>query len=346
MVDRSSRCGDCLRGCFSARTIAMEYELEKTLPLQEIVNDMKFSLDGSLLAIATRNKEQSNLFYHLSDWSLRPAPRSVRYRLVFGPEDTVLVAGLSVQRFKLHPSKLAKHSFSIPGHKKGVTTIALSSDGRWLMVHRYLEELELWFVGGEAPVRCYSRGWYWIEHCFFRADSLGFCFSTSEPIAGKTVEKFHQVPLTPEGIVGAELEGPMLEGLSPRSHIASTVHGLLAMPEENELVIYDWANFAPRVVKLPELPGRFGRFDFTASSDGAFLLGNLCIDTGSLREWQLAVLSLPKGELVSLLPKSKVSAGLKTIAPGAERIAFGTVDGQRSIHVWKRSASSSGAGKQ
>ncbi|MBK6532493.1 MAG: WD40 repeat domain-containing protein [Deltaproteobacteria bacterium] len=316
----------------------MKYLIEQTLPIQEITNALAFSPDGAQLALATRDKKASNLLYQLSDWSPRPAPRFVRRDLKFGADGTLVVAGVSVERFALTAPKLGKSPFSIPGHARGLTRVEVSPDGRWLAVHKYLEQLELWFLGVSPPEQRLSVPVSLHGSFFFSADSARLFYTAHGYRAGRPVDALHQVTLDPGGGSHPPSEGPMPEGLSVHDIVHATPHGLVAITfPDQDVVIYDWATLRPRRLGLRALEGQGLRSGFAVSSDGTHLVAQTFRDRDEgTRDWSLVVASLPTGEEVGTLPIGTVSAGLLALSARAERIAFTRCDTAREVQVFRR----------
>lgn len=316
----------------------MQYRLERTLPIQEITNALAFSPDGAQLALATRDKKASNLLYQLSDWSPRPAPRFVRRDLKFGADGTLVVAGVSVERFALTAPKLAKSQFSIPGHARAVTRVEISPDGRWLAVDKYLEPLELWFLGASSPEQRLSVPVSVHRSFFFSPDSARFFYTAHGHRAGCPFEALHQVALDPGGESQNPTEGPMPEGLSIHDVVGATPHGLLAITfPDQDAVIYDWASLRPRRLGLRALDGQGPCRAFAVSSDGTHLVAQTFRDRDEgTRDWSLVVASLPTGEVVGALPIGTVAAGLLALSARAESIAFTRSDTTREVEVYRR----------
>lgn len=316
----------------------MSYLPEQTFPLRGVSNALAFSPDGARLAIATRDKQAPNLVYQVGDWSPLPAPRFARYDLRFGDDGALYVAGVSVERFTPSATKLGKSAFSVPGHPKGITRIAVSPDGRWLAVHKYLDRLELWFVGVSPPAQRHSVWTGSAQLFFFSADSARFFYTSDETRAGRSVEALHQVALRADGRSDAPTEGPMPEGLSVHDAVRATPHGLVAVDSPlRDVVVYDWDALRPRRLGVSALLGGGVLAGSTVSSDSTHLAMQIGVDRdGRPREWTLAVVALPTGEVVGELPVGTVSAGLIALSARAERIAFTRTDADRELRVFRR----------
>lgn len=314
----------------------MNHHLERTIPLDGVVNDLAVSPDGALLAIATQDKKVSTLVVRLDDGSRLPAPRSVRRSLAFDADGALVAAGARVERFVLTAPKPAKSTYAIPGHARGITGVALSPDGRWVAVSKYLEPLELWFVGGAAPERVHAFSGRSVERCFFRGDGAGFDFFTHGYVEGRSVHAMHRVAIDPRGGSGAPTQDPMPEGLSVHDAVRATPHGLAALPlDARDVVLYDWTSMRPRplgVLAPEEHPSRGG---LAVSPDGGHLVVQVYRDDGGRRAWRLVVVALPTGDVVATLPLDG-AAGLVALAPGAARIARTHVDGERAVQVYAR----------
>lgn len=319
----------------------MNYLPEQTFPLRETTNALAFSPDGARLALATRDKQAHNLIYQVSDWSPLPAPRFARYDLRFGDDGALYVAGVSVERFTPSATKLGKSAFSVPGHPKGITRVAVSPDGRWLAVHKYLDRLELWFLGVSPPAQRLSIWTGSAQLFFFSADSARFFYTSSETRAGRTVDALHQIALHADGHSHAPTEGPMPEGLSVHDVVRATPHGLVALAfPVRDVVVYDWDALRPRRLGVRALQGERVLAGFAVSSDATHLVMQIGVDRDErTREWKLAVVALPTGEEVGELPIGTVSAGLIALSARAERIAFTRTDTERELRVFRRDPS-------
>lgn len=316
----------------------MTYLLEQALPLREVTNALAFSPDGERLGIATRDKQTSNLLYRVGDWSPLPAPRFARYDLRFGADGALVVAGVRVERFAPAATKPGKSTFAVPGHPKGLTRAALSPDGRWLAVHKYLDALELWFVGGAPAERRLSVPTSSAQLFFFAADSARFFFTSHGYESGRPVDALHEVALAPDGRCEPPVVRPMPEGLSAHDAVHASPLGLVALTfPEQDAVVYEWGSLRPRRLGLRALEGQGLRASFALSSDGTHLVVQTWRDLDDrTRAWSLTVASLLTGEALDTLPIGSVGAGLLALSARAERIAFTRVDTDRTVSVFRR----------
>lgn len=318
----------------------MTYVPEQTLPLREITNALAFSPDGALLALATRDKHALNLLYRVGDWSPQPAPRFARYDLRFGADGALVVAGVSVERFTPNPAKLGRSAFSIPGHPKGITRLEVSPDGRWIAVHKYLDRLELWFVGASPPEQRCSVWTGSAQLFFFAADSGRFFHSSHDYEAGRPVDALHQIALLADGRAQGPTDGPLPDGLSAHNVVCATPHGLVTLGfHERDVVVYDWGALRPRLLGVRALQGDVTVSRFAVSSDGSHVAVQIGVDRdGRPREWKLVVVALATGEEVGELPIGTVSAGNLALSARAERVAFTRCDTDREVRVFRRDA--------
>lgn len=315
----------------------MNYLPEQTLPLREITNAFAFSPDGARLALATRDKTAHNLLYRVGDWSPLPAPRFARYDLRFCADGALVVAGVSVERFAPTATKLGKSAFSVPGHPRGLTRVEVSPDGRWLAVHKYLDRLELWFVGASPPEQRFSVWTGSAQLFFFSADSARFFHSSHEYRAGRSVDALHQIALHADGRSLGPTDGPMPAGLSAHNVVRATPHGLVALAfPERDVVVYDWDALQPRRLEVRALQGDVTVAGFAVSSDGTHAVVQIGVDRDErTRDWKLIVVALPTGEVVGELPIGSVSAGHLALSARAERIAFTRSDTDREVRVFR-----------
>ena len=327
----------------SARSIpreVMTYLPEHSIPLLAITNALAFSPDGALLALATRDKHAHNLMYRVGDWSPQPAPRFARYDLRFGTDGALVVAGVGVERFIPNPTKLAKSAFSIPGHPKGITRLEVSPDGRWIAVHKYLDRLELWFVGVSPPEQRCSVWTGSAQLFFFAADSARFFHSSHGYEAGRSVDALHQIALHADGRTQGPTDGPLPDGLSAHNVVCATPHGLVTLGfPERDVVVCDWDALRPRRLGVRSLEGAAAVAGFAVSSDGCHVVVQVGVDRDDRpREWKLVVVALPTGEEVGELPIGTISAGHLALSKRAERIAFTRSDTDREVRVFRRDA--------
>ncbi|MEZ4394187.1 MAG: WD40 repeat domain-containing protein [Polyangiales bacterium] len=310
----------------------MDYRLERTLPFGDLINAIAFSPDGAHLAVATRDKAANNHIFQLRDWSPRRAPRSQRRTLAFDGAGALYAAGVSVERFDLASPRPDKATLKIPGHKRGITDVVVSPDGRWVAVHKYLETLEVWYVGGGDPTQLGSFSAISIKQYFFRADSAVFCFTDSRYRAGRSVDTLHQLPLL-DGAVSPLVDGPLPEGLSTYDPVFSSPLGLAAITfGEHDLTLYDWDSLTPRRLGVEAVQRSVMRASLALSPDGAFALIEPVTDPR--RPWGLLVVSLATGEVTARVNLGDTSAGLMALAPGGARVAFVPSDGTREVRVF------------
>lgn len=311
----------------------MTYTFERALSFSEIVTDLSFSHDGALLAVATLDKKTPNHIYELADGSERPAPRFVRRALRFVSDTDLLVAGSSVERYTVTRAKLGKKHFSIAGHSRGLTHACLSPDGRWVVVSKYLETMELWFLGGAAPRLCETFVAVAATQPFFSADSTGFFYTTSLFVAGASVVTLHGTELSADGAHARLADAPMPEGLSVHDAVFTTPYGLVATTfPAQDVVVYDWSTWKARPLDVAALLGHGFRCDVVASPSGDHLLARVNLATEpDRRDWHLQVIAVPSGDAVDRLSLGARVTNRLALAPDATRVAY--VDSDRNCDV-------------
>jgi dipeptidyl aminopeptidase/acylaminoacyl peptidase len=316
----------------------MTYTFERALSFPEIVTDLSFSHDGAMLAVATRDKKTPNHIYDLGDGSERPAPRFVRRELRFVSDTDVLVAGSSVERYTVARAKLGKKHFSIAGHSRGLTHTRLSPDGRWVVVSKYLETMELWFLGGAAPKLCESFLAVTAAQPFFSADSTGFFYTTGLSVAGAYVMVLHGTKLSAEGAHERLPDAPMPEGLSVHDAVFTTRDGLVATTfPAQDVVVYDWTTWKARPLGVGALLGHGFRCDVVASPSGEHLLARVNLATEpDRRDWRLQVIALPGGEALDGMPLDVGVTNRLALSPDATRIAYVGSDKNCDVQIFKR----------
>lgn len=314
----------------------MPYTLERTLPLASYPYALAFSPDGSLLALATGDKAASVQLVRLHDGASLPAPRFMRRDLAFAPDGSLFVAGTSVQRFDVGGPKVSAARCAIPGHPKGLTRIALSPNGLWALVSRYLEDRTLWHLGGAAPSLRWSIRALRAERAAFGHDSATLWAVSTDYRGGRRWDELLRVRLTDDGAVADPETLPMPEGLSAFDQLLTTAHGLYALSLETPpLRRLDPATLAPDPVGIDALGAQ--RDIATVSPDGAWLLSQSYVDLPEgLRRWRLVTVSLPSGRAEVSWDLGEVSAGGLAVAPDAARIAFTRSDTDRTLVILRR----------
>lgn len=313
----------------------MGYQLARTIPLTEITNTFAFSPDGASLVIATRDKKASTLILDPRDGSPRPAPRFVRYSLNFSDDGALFVAGTNVERFVLNPTKLAKSTFSIPGHPKGITHIQVSPDGRWLAVSKYLDTLSLWYLGGATPVCAFSTSSVSTKQFLFRGDSLGFGYGRREYRNQAPVELWCRCALTPEGAFQGPTEVVFVEGFPSANPFFASPAGIVAQLSPGEpLALYDWEL---RLLRTFSVEGRV--YGATLAAGGKQLLVEVdAANDGAQRDWRLVALSLDTGQVLGALALGPRGVGRAAASPGAERLALLGAHGDRNVYLYEKTA--------
>lgn len=314
----------------------MRYTLERTLPLTSFTYALAFSPDGSLLATATGDKAASVVLVRMDDGALLPAPRFMRRDLAFAPDGSLFVAGTSVQRFDVGGPKVSAARCALPGHPKGLTRIALSPNGLWALVTRYLEDVTLWHLGGAAPSLRWSTRALGVERAAFGHDSAALWAVSTDFRGGRRWDDLLRVRLTDDGAVTGPESRPMPEGLGPFDQLITTPHGLYALSLETPpLRRLDPETLTPDREGIDALDAR--RDDAAASPDGAWLLSQAYVDpTEGPRRWRLVTVALPSGRAEVSWDLGEVSAGGLAIAPGAARIAFTRSDTDRTLVILRR----------
>ncbi len=312
------------------------YALERTLQLTEITNALAFSPDGVTLAVATRAKTGSTSLVNLADGSLGAAPRFVRHDLAFARDGALVVAGTKVERYAVGGAKLARASWSVPGHPRGITRVALSPDGRWVAVLAHLEALTLWRVDGATPMRTWSMPTHGAGRFFFTPDGGRLQVAVAAFVAGHTAYELHDLRLD-DGAAPTVTKTPLHEGLHPLDPMHATPHGLAALPLGAHAVsVFPWAGGTPRTVALDTLRGVGLRMTTALAPDGDHLVVQSYRDDAHTRSWFLTVVSLARMAAVAVAPLGAESAALLALAPGATRIAYLTSRGDRSVYVLRR----------
>lgn len=312
------------------------YTLERTLPLTHVTYALAFSPDGATLAAATDDKAASVMLVKMDDGARLAAPRFMRRDLAFAPDGSLFVAGTSVQRFEVGGPKVSPARCALPGHAKGLTRIALSPNGLWALVTRYLEDVTLWHLGGAAPSLRWSTRALGVERAAFGHDSAALWAVSTDYHGGRRWDALRRVRLTDGGAVTEPESLAMPEGLSAFDQLLTTPHGLYALSLETPpLRRLDADTLAPVGEGIDACGAR--RDDATVSPDGACLLSQAYVDpTEGPRRWRLVTVALPTGQAEVSWDLGEVSAGRLAVAPGGERIAFTRSDTTRSIVILRR----------
>lgn len=314
----------------------MRYTLSRTLPLAHSTYALAFSPDGSLLALATDDKAASVVLVRLEDGARIAAPRFMRRGLAFAPDGSLFVAGTSVQRFDVGGPKVSPARCALPGHPKGLTQIALSPNGVWALVTRYLEDLTLWHLGGAAPSARWTTRALSTERAFFAHDSASLWAMAHDYRAGRRWDTLQRVRLRDDGAVAGPDTLPMPEGLSPWDQVLTTPHGLYAVSlEAPALRRLDVETLAPVGDGIDVRGGR--RDTFAMAPGGACLVAQGYVDPPEgPRQWRLIHVAMPSGRAEVAMDLGEVSAGLVAVSPGGERIAYTRSDTDRTLVILRR----------
>lgn len=314
----------------------MPYTLEHTLPLSSFPYALAFSPDGSLLALATDDKAASVQLVRLRDGARLPAPRFLRRDLAFAPDGSLFVAGTSVQRFEVGGAKVPPARCALPGHPKALTHIALSPNGLWALVTRYLEDVTLWHLGGAAPSLRWTIRALRAERVAFGHDSASLWAVSTDYRGGRRWDELLRVRLTDDGAVADPETLPMPEGLSAYDQLLTTPHGVYALSLETPpLRRLDPETLAPDREGIDALGAQ--RDVARVSPDGACLLSQSYVDPPEgARRWRLVTVALPSGRAEVGWDLGEVSAGGLAVAPRGERIAFTRSDTGRSLVILRR----------
>ncbi|MFO0628106.1 MAG: hypothetical protein U0325_21200 [Polyangiales bacterium] len=316
----------------------VRYTLERTLPITEVTHALAFSPDGALLVVATRAAQSSTLLVRLDDGTARPAPRAVRRDAVFGPDGALYLAGVSVQALDPGGAKAPRARLSLPGHPKGLTRIALSPNGRWIVVTRYLDDVTLWHLGGEAPALRWTTRATSCHRTAFAPDSATLWCVTHTYRDGGRVDTLDRLRLTDDGAVEGPETLPRPAGLSSHDPIFTTPGGLVAASCDTPwLSRLDADTLAPVALDAPGLPPHVQRDSFAGSPDGAVLVSQCYDDVPDGRRlWRLLTVTPSAGRVDAAYDLGTVSAGLIAVSPDGARIAFTRSDTDRTISILRR----------
>ncbi|MDC0717292.1 WD40 repeat domain-containing protein [Nannocystis bainbridge] len=268
------RLSDCCRGLRrrgrpargSVVAATMHYRLEHRRPIDTAIAQLRFSPDGERLALLTGDKKNSVQLLQCSDLAPLGAPRFLRHDLAFAGDGALFVAGKTIQRHELAEAGVGKATLSIDGDKKGLTQIAASPDGRWLALHKHLDDLELWYLGDAQPTRRASVRASVLVELGFRPDSgqLWFTSRVSSPLQLQTID------LDPAGSDLRPTPIRPLPGVFVYSPVRAAPGGLVAVSDQHaDLVLLEWGAAEPRPLGLRALWGDRFPEDLAVSPDGS-----------------------------------------------------------------------------
>ncbi|MBZ5709166.1 WD40 repeat domain-containing protein [Nannocystis pusilla] len=309
----------------------MTYRLERELPTDTAIAQLRFDAAGERLALVTSDKKDSVRLLRSRDLAPLPAPRFIRHDLAFTDDGSLIVAGKTVQRYTLGEAGPGKPALSIEGDKKGLTRLAVSPDGRWLATHKHLDALELWYVGDPEPTRRATVRASALVDLGFRPDGaqLWFTSRVSRPLLLQTID------LDP---AGSNLQ-PTAERPLPAVFVYSPVRvaprGLIAVSDEfNDLVLLEWGGFAARPLGRRGLWGERFPEDLAVAPDGSHVAV-----TGRDADSRLRVTAAAlsgDGEPFTFRWDGRATSTAVALSPGGARLAVAARTAPSTLYMFAR----------
>lgn len=246
--------------------MTLSYRLERELPTDTAIGRLQFSPDGERLALLTSDKNNSVRLLRSQDLAPVPAPRFIRNDLAFAGDGALFVAGKTVHRHELGEAGPGKPTLALEGEKKGHTQIAAAPDGRWLALHKFLDVLELWYVGDPTPTKRATVRASALVDLGFRPDSaqLWFTSRVSSPLFLQTID------LDPAGGNLQPTPPLPLSSLFVYSPVRAAPRGLVAVSDSlGDVVLLEWGTWAARPLGLRALWGERLPEGLVIAADGS-----------------------------------------------------------------------------
>ncbi|MFZ6180428.1 WD40 repeat domain-containing protein [Nannocystis pusilla] len=311
--------------------MTLSYRLERELATDTAIGQLQFSPDGERLALLTSDKNNSVRLLRSQDLAPVPAPRFIRNDLAFAGDGALFVAGKTVHRHELGEAGPGKPTLAIEGEKKGLTRIAAAPDGRWLALHKYLDVLELWYVGDPNPTKRATVRASALVDLGFRPDSaqLWFTSRVSSPLFLQTID------LEPGGGNLQPTPPQPLPSVFVYSPVRAAPRGLVAISDDlGDVVLLEWGTWAARPLGLRALWGERLPEELVVAGDGSHVAA-VARDPDNRLRLRAAALD-GDGEPFTFRPEGSATGLAVALTTDGARLAVATRAAASKLYMFAR----------